>query len=235
MLRRLTRNPRVQAAMTGVLGAYLDFVYRTTRWRIDGREHLLQLAGTGSGSFVLTFWHETLPVMSRLWVEAQQVTSLRAAHVLVSQHRDGRLIGDIVGRFGLAMVYGSTSRGGASGLRALLRLLREPGQAIAITPDGPRGPRREAAPGVAQVAAMSGLPVLVAGGAFSLGFTLPTWDRMRVPLPFGRGVIVLEPPRAVAREEAEAALPDLAAALDAATDAAERAVGRQPAARRTPA
>jgi lysophospholipid acyltransferase (LPLAT)-like uncharacterized protein len=229
MLRRLTRDPRFQAAATGVLGAYLAFVYRTTRWRIEGYQHVVQLAGTGSGSLILAFWHEALPVMSRLWVVAREATPLRAAHVLVSRHRDGRLIGDIVGRFGVGMVYGSSSRGGAAGLRSLLRLLREPGQAIAITPDGPRGPRREAAPGVAQMAAVSGLPVLVAGGAFSLGFTLPSWDRMRVPLPFGRGVIVLEPPRIVPRDGAEAALPAIAAALNAASDAAERAVGRKPA------
>ena len=113
-----------------------------------------------------------------------------------ASHRDGRFIGAVVSRFALDVVLGSSSRGGAKGLRVLLNLLAG-GDHIAITPDGPRGPRRVAAPGVAQLAALSGAPVLPCAAQTTRRWVLRTWDRMVVPKPFGRGVVVCLPTIAV--------------------------------------
>ena len=149
---------------------------------------------------VVAFWHERLPLMPMLWVKARQSAEGRnagnRAHVLVSHHRDGRFIGAVVSRFALDVVLGSSSRGGAKGLRVLLNLLAG-GDHIAITPDGPRGPRRVAAPGVAQLAALSGVPVLPCAAQTTRRWVLRTWDRMVVPKPFGRGVVVCLPTIAV--------------------------------------
>jgi len=99
---------------------------------------------------------------------------------------------------------------------------------VLITPDGPRGPRRQAAPGVAQLAALSGAALVPVGAASTRHRRLPSWDRMMLPLPFGRGVLVCGPPIRVARGEADAALPGIAAALDAAAAAADAACGIPP-------
>jgi lysophospholipid acyltransferase (LPLAT)-like uncharacterized protein len=220
MLRRLTRHPAVQAAAARWLGAYLLFVYRTTRWQVLGLENV-QTARAVHGNVVAAFWHENLPLMPELLRQAGEGA---AAHVLVSRHRDGRFIGGVVKRFGIAMVHASSSRGGAAGLLALLRLTRT-GALVVITPDGPRGPRRTAAPGVAQIAGSTGLPVLPCAGRVSRGIALGSWDRMVVPLPFGRGVLAMGPAVPVGRLEGREALPRIAAALDAACDAADAALG----------
>jgi hypothetical protein len=78
---------------------------------------------------------------------------------------------------------------------------------------------------VAQVAALSGAPVLPCAAQTSRRWTLPTWDHMVLPLPFGRGVLVCGAPIAVPRDGAEAALPRIAAAITAATDEADRLCG----------
>lgn len=220
MLRRLTRHPAFQAAAARLLGAYLAFVYRTTRWKLVGIEHV-EAARAAHGNVVAAFWHENLPLMPALLQQAGQGTS---AHVLVSRHRDGRFIGSVVERFGISMVYASSSRGGAVGLLSLLRLTRR-GEIVAITPDGPRGPRRRAAPGVGQLAATTGLPVLPCAGRVSRGIALRSWDRMVVPLPFGRGVLAIAPAIVVGRDEARDSLPRISAGLDAACDAADAAIG----------
>ena len=145
------------------------------------------------------------------------------AHVLVSRHRDGRFIGAVVRRYGVGLVHASTSRGGAAGLRTMLRLLAA-GDMVGVTPDGPRGPRRVAAPGVAQLAALSGRPVLPCAARSTRQRVLGSWDRMRLPLPFGRGVLVCGPPLTVPRgpvARRRASLADIAAALTAACDAAD--------------
>jgi len=227
MLQRLIRHPRTQAMLARLLAGYLGLVYRTTRWTLLGEEHLPQIVsgaeGRGGGSIV-TFWHERLTMMPMLWVLAQRHPGLdltgREAFVLISGHRDGRLISNVVARLGLQTVVGSTREGARAGALGLLRRLRQ-GHFIAITPDGPRGPRRRAAPGVAELAAMGGVPVCPIGASSSRARVFRSWDRAMLPLPFGRGVLVLGAPIMVDRDAADAALPMIEAALTAACDTAD--------------
>ena len=218
MLRRLIRHPATQAAFARALTLYLAFVFRTTRWTLFGQVHLQAALGPAGRPILAAFWHERLPMMPMLWLRARIAEPRLAAvqaHVLVSRHRDGRFIGDVVAQFRLRLVHGSSSRGGASGLRALLRVLTQ-GDMVVITPDGPRGPRRQAAPGVAQLAALAGVPVLPCAARTSRAYVLGSWDRMVLPLPFARGVLVMGPPVTVDRAAPLAALPTIEAALTTA-------------------
>jgi lysophospholipid acyltransferase (LPLAT)-like uncharacterized protein len=92
---------------------------------------------------------------------------------------------------------------------------------VIITPDGPVGPARDAAEGVVQLAARSGAPVLPMAARVRFARRLKSWDRMILPLPFGRGVVVCLAPIMVERSEAGAALGPLSAAMTAAADRAE--------------
>lgn len=219
MLKRLLRHPRVQAALGALLGRYLAWALGSTRWTLVGAENFAPFEQ--GAPVIAAFWHEHLPLMPALWSRARAATPGLRLHVLVSRHNDGRFIGDVIARFGLDVVHGSTarggqSRGGARGAMALLSVL-EAGHQVVITPDGPRGPRRVAAPGVAQIAALSGRPVLPCAAQTSRRRVLGSWDRMIVPLPWGRGVLVCGAPISVARAGGEADLARISAALDAAS------------------
>jgi lysophospholipid acyltransferase (LPLAT)-like uncharacterized protein len=224
MLKRLLRRPALRAALVGLLGHYLAFALRSTRWKLLGAEHL----PTPSGPPVIAaFWHEGLALMPALWTEVHRRGERRAVHVLVSRHSDGRVIGAMLQRFGVAVVHGSSARGGqdrggAAGLRALAAVLAGGGH-VAITPDGPRGPRRVAAPGVAHLAALSGAMVLPMAAQTGRRRVLRSWDRMVLPLPWGRGVICCGPPVAVPREDWLVALPAISAAMDACSAHADAA------------
>ncbi|WP_372623185.1 lysophospholipid acyltransferase family protein [Falsiroseomonas sp.] len=225
-MRKLIRHPAMQAGLARILGAYIASVARTTRWRLLGGDDALAEVAAGR-PLILAFWHERLPMVPKLMklaVAREPAVARLVPHVLVSQHRDGRFIGAAVGRFGFRMVYGSSRRGGGQAMIEMVHILRG-GHPVAITPDGPRGPRRQAAPGVAQLAALSGAAVVPVGAATSRHRILPSWDRMMLPLPFGRGVIACGPLVRVPRDGAEAALPAIAAALDAACAEADAAVG----------
>ncbi len=232
MLKSALRHPRVLALGVSLLGAYLRFALRTTRWTLHGEEWLgSYLYG---GAAVFAFWHERLPLMPALWLlaterRAQGGAARKRMHVLVSRNRDGRLIGAMMRRFGLDLVYGSTAKraaqkGGAAGLRALLAVLAA-GDQVVITPDGPRGPRRQMARGVAQVAALARVPVVPCAAQTTRRHILPTWDRMVLPLPFGRGVLVCGAPVMVPRVGWMESLPGLEAALTQAADEADARCG----------
>jgi lysophospholipid acyltransferase (LPLAT)-like uncharacterized protein len=220
-MKRLARHPVVQRALAWLLGLYLWFALRTTRWTLHGGEHMAPHAQGAPA--VVAFWHERLPLIAMVWLIARRryPESRARPHALVSLHRDGRFIGGVIRRLDIAVVLGSTSRGGAAGFRRLLGLLAD-GDHIAITPDGPRGPRRVAAPGVAQLAALSGCPILPCAAQTSRRRVMRSWDRMVIPLPFGRGVVVCGPTIAVPEVGWEDSLPVIAAALTEAADRADR-------------
>jgi lysophospholipid acyltransferase (LPLAT)-like uncharacterized protein len=211
----------VQEALGSLLASYLALALRTTRWTLEGEEHVAPFAA--GRPVIVAFWHERLALMPMLWVLAQGLPQARRsrAHVLVTRHRDGQLLRAFLGRFGLSIVSGSSTRGGASGVRNLLGLLGCRDH-VAITPDGPQGPRRVAAPGVAHLAALSGAPVLPCAGQTSRHWVLRSWDQMVVPKPFARGVIVCGPAIAVTREGWQDAMATIGPALTAASELADR-------------
>lgn len=222
----LVRHPRLKDFFARLVGRYLAWTYRTTRWTFQGLEHIEPTTKGGTPGLVC-FWHERLPMMPMLAIRAQQEGAHMPTNVLVSGHNDGRFIGQAVGRFGLGTVIGSSSKGGSASLRNMLLLLKD-GHNIAITPDGPRGPAKVAAAGIAQLAAATGVAIYPASGQCRWHIRMPSWDRMIFPFPYGRGVIVCRPTITVPRANWADHLPLIVAALNEACDEADRLCGLQP-------
>lgn len=130
----------------------------------------------------------------------------RRVTVMVSHSSDGELQAGVMGRLGLSVVRGSSSRGGARALARLVRVLRGGGD-VAFAVDGPRGPAGVAKAGAAGAAAASGAELLpVAAVASRTLVLLRAWDRFEIPLPFSRVVVVIGAPISAVRAKAEPAL-----------------------------
>ncbi len=134
---------------------------------------------------VYALWHEAL-------LPAAVLYARQGAAVLTSRHRDGEIISRVLIELGYLPVRGSSTRGGAEGLRAMIRAGRA-GRPLAFTPDGPRGPARRSKPGVVAAAAGAGLPIIPVGLAATRGLRLKSWDGFLVPAP-GAVVLVSEGP-----------------------------------------
>jgi len=124
---------------------------------------------------------------------------LTSFQMLISAHRDGRIIAGAMTYFDIGTIAGSTSRGGSSALRAILKQLKE-GGCIGITPDGPRGPAMTVSMGIVNIARLAGVPIVPVTYATSRRRVLPTWDRFHLALPFGRGVFLFGEPIEIAEE-----------------------------------
>nr|WP_246301686.1 lysophospholipid acyltransferase family protein [Granulicella arctica] len=159
------------------------------------------------GPTVFAFWHRSLLVC------AHHFRGLDIA-ILISRSFDGELIARTVELLGFRAIRGSSTRGGASGLRNMERAFRE-GHRCAITADGPKGPVFVAKAGTAQLAQLVGAPV----GTFYVlplrAWELRSWDRFLIPRPFSR-VLVTWPahvPAAGVTEDAVQAALDRAVAM----------------------
>jgi lysophospholipid acyltransferase (LPLAT)-like uncharacterized protein len=216
-VKKILQSDWLREVLSWLAAHYLLLVAKTLRWRISGEAQLQEMA-TGA-PMIVVFWHEAIPSMPIFWQQVKRRGVVRPAVALASRHRDGQLIGRVIEHMGIGLVSGSSSRGGATGLRGLLNALSA-GTHVGLTPDGPRGPRRVCAPGVAQLAALSGRRVLPCAALTSRAKTLGTWDKMRLPLPFGHGVLVCGEPITVSREEWLSGVETVTAALNAAMDRA---------------
>jgi len=171
---RISPISLIFASLVRALAATIDFRYHGDR-EVRARER-------EGRPFILAFWHRHL-VLMRYAYFGRWIT------VMVSQSRDGEISARSLARLGVDVARGSTTRGGAMGLRDLLRHAAE-GSDLAFTPDGPRGPARKVQPGVVVAAGMTGFPVIPVAVGASRARTLRSWDRMLVPLPFARVDIV---------------------------------------------
>ncbi len=221
MLKKFLRSDRGQSLIAGLAAAYMWFVHRTTRWTVLGEDGPAALERAGR-AYIVCFWHQRIFMMAPIWARRQ------AIHMLISPHRDGVLISKTVAHYGIDTIVGSTNRGATAALRGMLDLLKR-GTNIGITPDGPRGPARRAAPGVAVASLMGAAPVVLM--AYSTrGRFFGSWDRFLFPYPFGRGVMVwdvIEPP--AAKEDLDGFTKLVETRLDAACEKADRLAGMAPA------
>ena len=124
----------------------------TNRWAVEGEEWPRRLRARGA-AFILAFWHGRLLMIPMAWQR------LAPMHMLISAHRDGRIIADAVTYFGVQSIAGSTRRGGSAALRRMLKRL-EAGECVGITPDGPRGPAMVASGGIVNLARLAGVPIV---------------------------------------------------------------------------
>lgn len=152
---------------------------------------------------VRELWARGTPIIYAVWHSRMLLLPWlyggRRLRVLTSRSRDGELAARVATRFGLEVVRGSSSRGGADALRALVRSLRD-GWGVVIVPDGPRGPREVVKPGVIALAAASGAAIVPVAVGASSDWRLRSWDEFRVPRPGARCVVVFGEPVRVDRQ-----------------------------------
>jgi lysophospholipid acyltransferase (LPLAT)-like uncharacterized protein len=209
--------PPLTAGLVRLLGP-------TLRLRTEGVE-ALAASWTAARPLIYCVWHGRILMVPWLNARLRRSHGARAVSILASRSRDGGLIGDYARRFGLDVVRGSSSRGGAGALRALVAEVRA-GRDVALAPDGPRGPRRQLGSGVVTLAALTGAPVVPLGFAARPAWHLATWDEFQIPSPFARAALVFGAMTSIARDaDRERVRKEIERSLDEATAAADRLVG----------
>ena len=177
-------SQRLKFILVGLLGSLLvRMLVCTLRVRVIGRRLPERPDGT---SIIYCFWHSQLLSLAYLYRNLN-------IHVLVSSHRDGEYIVRVTKHLGYGAVRGSSTRGGVRLLSEALDALAA-GKDVAITPDGPRGPRQQFKPGAVFLAKESGSPIVLGACVAERTWRLRSWDGFYVPKPFSRLTLVVSDP-----------------------------------------
>lgn len=176
----------------GVLGsAVVTGLFSTVRFECEGTRYFEEHRRAGR-PVLFVFWHDQL-------LPLVHVHRHEGVRVLVSEHADGEYIARVLERQGFETARGSSTRGGRRGLRQLLRAAKG-GRDVAITPDGPRGPRHRFKEGAVAAARLLGVPIVPVVAAARSGWRLDSWDRFLIPRPFSRVRVLYGPARTVPRD-----------------------------------
>ena len=219
--KKILRSDAAMAMACFIGALYIRLVRWTGRWHIE-REDIPESFRKAGKPFILSFWHGRILMMPYCW----RRTDL--TNMLISGHRDGRLISQTVRYFDIDTVVGSASKGGAQATRQLIKLMRD-GGVVGITPDGPRGPRMRVSEGTIALARLSGAPIVPTTYSATRRRVVGSWDRFIVALPFSRGVFLWGDPIYVPRDADRAMLEskrlEVEAAMNALADRADEMTG----------
>jgi lysophospholipid acyltransferase (LPLAT)-like uncharacterized protein len=209
--RPLTRWQEFQIQIATVIGYFaVLLIGRSLRWTIQGWESFEAALATGKPP-IFTFWHRE--IFSATWFWRR-----RGIVVMTSQNFDGEYIARIIHKYGYGAARGSSSRGAARALKAMIRVMRR-GRPTAFTIDGPRGPRYVAKPGAVLLAKATGAPIICFHIAPRHAYTFrKSWDQFQIPYPFSAVAIFIAPPILVSRDSEEEEQAKKVAEVQAALD-----------------
>ncbi len=179
-----------------LLPSFLYALYGSCKIEARGEEYLKEV----SGPVIYAGWHGVLPFILYFGRKVKMAT-------MVSQSEDGSLIVPVFERFGFEVVRGSSGKGGAIALRQIYRFLKK-GYNVGFAVDGSRGPARRVQGGTLFLAAHTGSPIIPINVVYSHSIKFNSWDKMEIPIPFSRVLILYGPPiyvkRGIGEEEFEA-------------------------------
>jgi lysophospholipid acyltransferase (LPLAT)-like uncharacterized protein len=171
----------------------------TATLRLQWTDRSGLLAPGPAQPIIFCLWHNRLALSMACHRFTRRHQPDRRLAALISASRDGAFLATILERFGVQAVRGSTSRRGP---QALLELTTWAGRGygLAITPDGPRGPRYVVQPGVIALAQVTGIPIVPVTYRMTWMVRSKSWDRFQIPLPFAKCEVIFEAPMHVPRE-----------------------------------
>lgn len=167
------RNRLLIRILSAVFAAGFWCWLRTLNFRRFGVDGLNHPTNPQEHQVLYAFWHEGI---------VGTICTPGRLRVLISQHADGEWIAQVCSWLGLDVVRGSTTRGGRQAVRTMLRTAAGAAN-LAITPDGPRGPRRQMQPGAIWIASATGIPIVLIGVGWVRAWRMNSWDRFGIPVP----------------------------------------------------
>ncbi len=140
--------------------------------------------------YIIAFWHGKLLMQPFIY---NKLRSRPKVATMISEHFDGEIISKIIKYFHFDSIRGSSKKGAIKVLKESFSKVNE-GYDIAITPDGPRGPRYYVADGIVSIAQKKKLPIIACNFYASSFWRLKSWDGFMIPKPFSTIYLFAEEP-----------------------------------------
>ena len=176
MRKKLTRAFGIWV-LPPLIWIFMWFLYITSkkRWHFNGK--------LPNSPVVILFWHGELLLSPFVYAKLE---TTRKLNVMISDHFDGEIIARVTKLMGIKAIRGSSRKGAVKALISAIKVVKELGEHVAITPDGPRGPRHSISDGAVVIAQKANIPVVIVNCHPEKYWQASSWDKFTVPKPFGK-------------------------------------------------
>ena len=189
MIKYFSSFRLIQTLLSLIGSIYVLTVYKTSKVNLKNRKKIENLLERKE-SFIYSFWHDQLLMCPLTWQSNSNIK------VLISKHRDGDIIAQLISNLGFEAIRGSThktnkikNKGGLLSARKMIKSLKN-GISIGISPDGPKGPRHKVSEGILSISRLSESVILPVGIGFKKKWVLNTWDKFIIPKPFNEITVI---------------------------------------------
>ena len=189
MIKNFLKNYFVKKFLSLVGALYVYIVYISSQKTFINKDNFDKLI-LENKSFIYALWHDQLLLSPFTWQTKNRI------EILISKHKDGDIIADLIKYHGFNSIRGSTNnpnkekeKNTISSIRKIIKTLKA-NVSIGITPDGPRGPRHKVSEGTINIARISNKKILPMALAYKEQWVLNTWDKFIIPKPFNKICIV---------------------------------------------
>lgn len=182
MIKRFTRINFIQSVLSWIISVYLKLCYHTSFWCVKDESRVRDLIKKNN-KVIICFWHGNLLMTPYCW------NFDKYFYMLISPHPDGRLISKAVSYFQINTISGSSSKNSLSSTKKIIKLI-EKNHVIGITPDGPRGPRKEVKKSISSLAKLTNSIILPLSVSAKYEYNFNSWDKFSFVFPFNKFAIV---------------------------------------------
>jgi len=168
------KHKNVVSLLENIGPILIKILIGTTRIR-EYRKEIVSKVRKEHGTVIYAFWHNRMLIPAYTHINQN-------VHVIISQHRDGEIISRIIGKLGFHSIRGSSKRGGLKALKEAIEVMNK--YDVAITPDGPTGPKEIVKEGILFLAYKTGKPIIPSSFVIRDKWELHSWDNFIIPKPF---------------------------------------------------
>ncbi len=189
LFRKIFYSIVFQDLLAWLIMLYIELVFITSKKKIINYEIINDFAKEKT-PLIFAFWHNRLIMVPKIAKRIKNSYPNYNFMTLASRHGDGRIVGNVMKKFGLISILGSTkgsrksSRGiDFSSMRQIIDGLKK-GYCFGITPDGPRGPNQKINGEIINIARISQAKIIATSYSSSNFIVFNSWDNFKLPMPF---------------------------------------------------
>lgn len=185
MIKKILYSPFLQNLIFYISYFMISLLCYSTRLTVIGTDEIREREENKDGGLIL-LWHENLlmPIFACKNI---------GIYNMIALSRDGELIARFSEKYGFNMVRGSSRRGGAAALINAISTVKQ-GHIVAITPDGPIGPKHKIHKGALAIMQKTGAKFTCCGAAMKPQIEFKkSWDQHKIPTLFSKVVVYFSP------------------------------------------
>ena len=182
MIKKILQHKYIQEFVGWIIAFYIKVCFNTSLWYLKNDEVITSILKKNK-KLIVIFWHNRLLMAPYCW------NYNKPFKMLISSHRDGKIISNAVAHLGIETIKGSSNKNKMSSVKEILINLNM-NNVVGITPDGPRGPNEKMKEGIVSLLKKTNATVIPLSYSAKFNFKLNSWDKFIFVTPFNKFVAV---------------------------------------------